>query len=298
MSRAPATTPTIPARQIKTRRIEFEYPEGRLPRHFMNGDPAMSHVVAVLSALFPEGEDFFVRSVRVYRDRITDPELKRQVAGFIGQEAIHGREHRTFNRRLQSLGYPTWLVDRFVRYGFGYGARILPKPHQLAITAALEHYTATLAETLLGNNEARAEFGDADLESDSALTLLLWHAIEESEHKSVAFDVFQTVSGKHRIRAGTMNGVTLGFLLAVAAGTTLSLLLDRHTYGHPLRTARSIRRLRHSPWVRREVIRRIRDYNRRDFHPDDQDATALLEEWRGRLFGEAGTLAGKLRVAS
>jgi predicted metal-dependent hydrolase len=293
-----ATIAAIPARTIKTRRVEFDYARGAMPRHFMGGDPAMSHVVAVLSSLFPEGEDMFVRSVRNYRDRVTDPELKKQVGGFIGQEAIHGREHRTFNRRLQQMGYPTWLIDRLVKYGFGYGSRVLPKTHQLAITAALEHYTATLAETLLGDPDAREEFGAQDYATDSALTLLLWHAIEESEHKSVAFDVFQTVSGKHRIRVGTMNGVTIGFLLATVAGTTLSILLDPHTYRHPVRTARSIKRLRRSPWLSRDVVRRIRDYNRRDFHPDDHDATALLEEWRGRLFGATGSLTPKLKSAA
>ncbi|MGI8662233.1 MAG: metal-dependent hydrolase [Acidimicrobiales bacterium] len=292
-----ASAPAIPARRITTRRIEFSFAEGQ-QQHFMNGDPAMSHVVAVLSALFPEGEDFFVRSVRNYRDRITDPELKKQVGGFIGQEAIHGREHRTFNNRLQAMGYPTRLIDRLVKYCFGYGGRILPKTHQLAVTAALEHYTATLAELLLGDSEARAEFGDQDLASDNALTLLLWHAIEESEHKSVAFDVFQSVSGRHRIRAATMDGVTIGFLLSVIAGTALSLLLDTHTYRHPIHTLRSVGRLRHSPWLRRDVVRRIRDYNRRDFHPDDHDATTLLAEWRSRLFGASGTLNGKLKTAS
>ena len=97
---------------MKTRRIEFAYPADDLPRHYAGGDLVMSHVVAVLSSLFPEGEDFFVRTVRNYRDQITDPELKAQVAGFIGQEAMHGREHRTFNERLQPLGYPTRRIDQ------------------------------------------------------------------------------------------------------------------------------------------------------------------------------------------
>src|SRR5579885_2363169 len=71
----------IPPRRIRTRRIDFTYPQGELPHYFVGGgDPVMSHVMALLSALFPEGEDFFVRSVRNYRDRITDPELKKQVA--------------------------------------------------------------------------------------------------------------------------------------------------------------------------------------------------------------------------
>src|SRR5207247_7794237 len=130
MRTAPASQPAIPPRRIRTRRIEFDYPVDELPRHFVSGDPAMSSVVAVLSSLFPEGEDFFVRSVRNYRDRITDPELKQQVAGFIGQEAIHGREHRTFNHGLHTMGYPTRLIDRSTKLGMGFLARVTPKNRQ------------------------------------------------------------------------------------------------------------------------------------------------------------------------
>src|SRR5581483_12372108 len=101
-----------PARTIRTRRIAFAYPDGSMRRHYADGDLIMSHVLSLLSALFPEGEDFFVESVRNYREQITDPELKRQVAAFIGQEAMHSREHRTLNTRLQDLGYQTWLADR------------------------------------------------------------------------------------------------------------------------------------------------------------------------------------------
>ena len=285
-------TATLAPRTIKVRRIEFGY-DDRLPRHFIDGDPAMSHVVAVLSALFPEGEDFFVESVRRYRDRIDDPELKRQVSGFIGQEAIHGREHRTFNERLQGLGYPTRFIDRCVHHGLvRVGATVLPKSHQLAITAALEHYTATLAEVLMREDEAHGLFTEPEVRS-----LFLWHAIEESEHKSVAFDVYQHVSGNQWRRAMVMNATTLGFLLAATSGTLLSLALDGHTYRHPLRTARSVARLRRSPWLTKAVRRRIRDYNRRDFHPDDHDATDLLVRWREELFGSDGTLAGRLKGA-
>jgi predicted metal-dependent hydrolase len=285
-------TATIAARPIKVRRVEFQYDE-TLPKHFVGGDPAMSHVVAVLSSLFPEGEDFFVESVRDCRDRITDPELKKQVSGFIGQEAIHGREHRTFNERLATMGYPTRFIDRLVKYGFrGFLGHTLPKAHRLAVTSALEHYTATLAEVLMADDEANALMTEPEVRS-----LFLWHAIEESEHKAVAFDVFQSVSGHHRVRTWVMNTTTVGFLLAATSGTVLSLALDGHTYRHPARTLRSVARLRRSPWVRKAVRQRIRDYNRRDFHPDDHDSSALLEEWRERLFGEQGTLAGRVKGA-
>ena len=282
----------VPERTIKTRRVDFEYPRDDMPRYFIDGDPVMSSVVAVLSSLFPEGEDFFVRSVRAYREQVTDPELRRQVAGFIGQEAMHGREHRELNARLASLGYPTRAIDRLVGWGLKLSEKLPGKSRRLAVTAALEHYTATLAEVLLHDAAARGKFN-----VDEVRNLFVWHAIEESEHKAVAFDVFQEVSGNHRIRAWVMNFTTAGFLVVVVLGTTASLLLDPSTYRHPAKVIAGLRNLRHSPWLTREVVHRIRDYNRRDFHPDDHDATELLERSRAELFGPGGTLAGRVKTA-
>src|SRR3954463_12854487 len=105
-----------PARKVPTRRISFEASLQAVPKHFGgNGDLVSSHVAAGLSAVFPDGEDFFVRSVRHFRDQITDPALKRQVAGFIGQEAMHGREHRALNDHLDKLGYPTKRFERITK---------------------------------------------------------------------------------------------------------------------------------------------------------------------------------------
>ena len=285
----PAPGATTPRRTIRTRRLELAYPEPGLARHYVSGDLVMSHVVSMLSAVFPEGEDFFVRSVRNYRDRITDPELKSQVAGFIGQEAMHGREHRAFNARLGRLGYPTRLVDRATGLGLRFGERVLPKPVQLAITAALEHYTATLAEVLLTDPEARDL-----LDIEEVRSLFLWHALEESEHKAVAFDVYQAVSGNHRVRAWVMNAVTLGFLVGIGFAAAISAITDPAARD-PRRLVRSLRALRGSPWLTKDVRRRIRAYNRRDFHPDDYDNAELTAEWRERLFGPAGTLTDRVK---
>ncbi len=146
----------VPLRDVRTRRIHFAYPSGSLKRHFVSGDLVMSHVVAVLSAMFPEGEDYFVRSVRRYAGQVTDPELEKQVAGFIGQEVTHGREHRELNDHLQEMGYPTRRVDRMVKRSMALQMRLLPPLVPLAVAAAFEHYTATLEETLLTDPRAQA----------------------------------------------------------------------------------------------------------------------------------------------
>jgi uncharacterized protein len=276
-------------RKIQTRRISLDESFADVPRHFAaGGDLIPSHLAAALSAVFPEGEDFFVRSVRRFRDQITDPELKRQVAGFIGQEAMHGREHRAFNDRLDELGYPTKRMERLTKRFLGLRERLLPAKSNLAVTAALEHFTATLAELVLTSEETRDQFGH-----EAVRDLFVWHALEESEHKAVAFDVYRAVGGTERMRVVTMNVIRVVFVGSMALQIMVSLLGDRETY-RPGQLLRSWRSFRRSPILSEAVRRQLRDYNRPDFHPDDRDTTDLIAQWRSELFGEYGTLNDKL----
>lgn len=278
-----------PERMMPTRRISFEESLQDVPKHFAaDGDLVTSHLAAALSAVFPDGEDFFVRSVRHYRDRIDDPALKRQVAGFVGQEALHGREHRLLNDRFAKLGYPTKSVERLTKWGLAARERIAPARSNLAATAALEHFTATLAEHLLTNEETRTLIGHPEVQN-----LFLWHALEESEHKAVAFDVYKAMGGSERMRVWTMNLLRFGFVGSMVVQVTLSLLRDRSTY-RPGRLRTSWRRFRHSPILSRELWDQLHDYNRPDFHPDDRDTTELVERWREELFGDHGSLSDKL----
>jgi predicted metal-dependent hydrolase len=289
MTQAAETQTSDPQRKVPTRRISFEASMQDLPRHFtQDGDLISGHVIAALSSVFPDGEDYFVRSVRHFRDRITDPALKRQVAGFIGQESVHGREHRVLNDRLAELGYPTKQFETFTRVGLRIRERIAPAKANLAATAALEHFTATLAELVLTNEEIRALMG-----ADAVRDLFVWHALEESEHKAVAFDVYRAVGGGERLRVWTMNFFRFGFVIGIALSVVISLLGDRATY-RPGALRRSWRQVRRSPIMDPALWAQLKDYNRPDFHPDDSDTTELVETWRAELFGEDGTLNDKL----
>src|SRR4051812_12014093 len=282
-----------PDRNVPTRRISFEESLQELPKHFAaDGDLILSHLAASLSSVFPDGEDFFVRSVRHYRNRIDDPQLKRQVTGFIGQEALHGREHRTFNDRLDQLGYPTKRFERMTKRGLALRERLLPPVSNLAATAALEHFTATLAELLLTSEETRNFFGH-----DAVRDLFLWHALEESEHKAVAFDVYKAIGGTERMRVLTMKILRYSFVLLMVVQVGISVAGDRATY-RPGNLRRSFRRFFRSPIVSGELWQRLKDYDRPGFHPDDRDTNGLVEQWREQLFGEHGTLNDKLTTAA
>jgi predicted metal-dependent hydrolase len=282
-----------PAPHIPTRRISFEESLQSVPKHFAaDGDLLQSHVAASLSAVFPDGEDFFVRSVRHYRSQITDPELKKQVAGFIGQEAMHGREHRAFNDRLDALGYPVKRIERLTEKGLALRSRFAPPAANLAATAALEHFTATLAELVLSNEEVQHLFGH-----DEVRNLFLWHALEESEHKAVAFDVYKSIGGSERLRVWTMNFFRYGFVIGMALQVLVTLLGDRATFRRG-NLRRSWKRFRRSPLVSKDLWLQLKDYNRPDFHPNDRDTTELVERWRAQLFGTDGTLNDKLLGSS
>ena len=169
----------------RTRRIRFRFDEDSGRKYFVAGDTVFSHFVAGLSGAFPPGEEGFIRSVRRFADRITDPELKKRVAGFIGQESMHGQEHRHLNEKLIAMGYPiAWwdskgFKDRRIRF-----EDRLPAHVHLAVTAAAEHYTAIMAHEFLANPK---HFKDAEPETAA---MWRWHAIEEIEHKGVAYDTW------------------------------------------------------------------------------------------------------------
>ena len=282
-----------PERTVPTRRMSFEESLQDLPRHFAaDGDLILSHIAAGLSAVFPDGEDFFVRSVRHFRSQIADPKLKQQVSGFIGQEAMHGRQHRAFNDRLDQLGYPTKRVEWLTKRGLALRERLLSAKSNLAATAALEHFTATLAELVLSSEETRNLFGHEEVRN-----LYVWHALEESEHKAVAFDVYKAVGGSERMRVFTMKLLRFGFVLGMTAQVTLSLLGDSATYRRG-NLRRSWRTFRRSPLASRELWRQLKDYDRPDFHPDDSDTTQLVEHWREELFGDHGILNDRLVTAA
>ncbi len=268
---------------IPARLMDFPLPEGKPKYPFFNGNPLACSLFAVFSGIFPPGERFFVESVRRFRDQVEDDVLKAQVSGFIGQEAIHGREHEHLNEWFVANGYDIAMADRMIRFSLGLLEK-LPPSQQIACTNFMEHFTAHLAEQWLTHTEFRNST-DPDM-----IKLWSWHALEELEHKSVAFDVHAKVSSqayRERLLAAPL---TLGALLP---GIVFSLVWI--TAQHPERGdwrahRRGLRSLLGKGGFIRKVLERVPDYLARDFHPDQQATRSLELEWRERLFGEDGEL--------
>ncbi len=268
------STAERPVPTIQPRRLSFPAPPD-LAQHWRASNPLITGFFYALSATFPDGERFFIDSVRHYRERVGSPALREQIRGFIGQEAHHGRAHEDYNAELEKLGLPMARVAGSVRRLLGFVQRRFSPARQLAITAALEHLTATLAGQVLEKKRVLAPL-DGQLRQ-----MLVWHAVEEIEHKSVAFDVYreQVASEALRRRAGAI-ALTLFFLRISYYQITL------------LRGARRWPSARHWAeaavffWGRDDVLRRsageLLRYFRRGFHPSHIDQRALIEGWEQR----------------
>lgn len=198
------SSPVVPQR----RNLKFHVPGPKV----LNWHAWGAHVSLffnTLSLFFPEGERFFIASVRHYRDRVDDPQLQEAVRGFIGQEAMHGREHEHYNQRMVEAGLPVDKQEKLVTHLLLWISRYTPKALQLAATVALEHLTAILADVLL--REPRLIEGS----DEHYRKLWHWHALEETEHKAVAFDVYTAVMGRGlgawALRCGALILATLIF---------------------------------------------------------------------------------------
>jgi len=174
--------------EIKPRSMDFPFVTLKNLK-FHDDNIYKSSFIAGLSAAFPAGEKEFVDSVKNYRDQVKTPELIKQVKGFIGQEGHHSHQHKMVNVELDRLGFSTEKVERVLQKMINRRIKKLSNKWRLALTVAAEHLTAIMGSYILTNPEflegMEQPFKD----------LLLWHAVEEVEHKAVAFDVYMECEG-------------------------------------------------------------------------------------------------------
>ncbi|ASK35694.1 hypothetical protein CEK62_15545 [Alcanivorax sp. N3-2A] len=257
------------ASDIQPRRMDFQF-DADMPRYWFGGDQFKTLLLTALSCTFPEGERFFVRSVRHYQKNISDADLRERVKGFIGQEAHHGNEHERFNEFMESKGVPTRNVHDFVHNGMKWTAKRLSPERQLAKTCALEHFTAMLAELMLENPEF---FDGMD---ERMLPLWLWHAVEESEHKAVAYDVYADQVDNYWIRTSEMAATTVEFI-----GFTIFHYIQLRQDMEDKRDLRSVFNglnwlLGKPGWLRR-LGGSYLAYYKPSFHPEKKNSRAVRE---------------------
>ena len=262
------------------RRQDFGFDE--VPRHWVDTDPFMTHLFNALSALFPDGERFFVASVRAVRNQVEDPQLQKDISAFIGQEAMHAREHGHFNEGAIHQGFDIKKLEAWTRAFLA--VKELPllnsKRVHLAATVALEHFTGILSAQLLKREDLLQAI------DPSMRKLWAWHCIEENEHKAVAFDTYREVYGEgatdYAIRMGVMALITVLIMVAIH-----SFIVELMREDQQLTNARSWAKGLGKLWGRRgmftAIIPEYLDYFKPGFHPWDHDTGFLLRKWRKEI---------------
>ena len=274
------------------RRMNFEFES--VPEYWMNGSAGLTHFMTALSALFPAGEMFFIDSVRAVRQHPSikdNAELQKEISAFIGQEAMHTQEHEGFNASAQKYGHDVATLDRYTDRAIQTTRKVfafLGKPVgitqemvDLTATTALEHFTATIASQLLVNNHIQELMSDETMK-----TMWLWHAIEENEHKAVAYDVFEGVFGKgvksYLLRTGSLVAA-MAILFCVQSYFVFRLLQqDKQLNSAALK---DIYTYAYSPskGIITGMAREMIMYFKPGFHPNHHDTDALLETWKLKL---------------
>jgi predicted metal-dependent hydrolase len=249
------------------------------PRWWLGNDPIATAFYNGLSALFPLGERFFMDAVKHYRNKV-DGKLKAQVADFLYQEAMHTREHVVFNKMATEAGYDIGKLEKRAATLLGF-ARTKRQIHQLAATAALEHFTAMLAHAVLADPR---HFAGAP---EEARQMWEWHAMEEIEHKAVAYDTYQAVLKnwpspiRWALRSIVMFVATLLFIYAVIANTKDLFRQDGIDNGKSWRQLFMF--LFFEPGLMRKVMKSYFSYYRPGFHPWEEDDRNLLAKAEATL---------------
>jgi uncharacterized protein len=279
------STPTAASRTetpIRARRPRFDLAES--PVQWIPGDPMASHMMNVLHVLLPPGERWFCDVYREALPLITDEKLRRDVKGFMGQEATHARAHDAGCEYLARHGIDTTRVvaqGEWLRQNVG-GATPFGRPvpkvlrrnwlvARLSAIAAIEHFTAVLGEWILNDSEAL----DADGANAPMLDLMRWHGAEEVEHRSVAFDVYQHVSGNYARRVVAMVFTVIALTVAFIVMGSMLLRADRTTRQRfTFRAFRRSARAGHLPSYA-FALRAVPSYLRRDYHPSLEGSTEV-----------------------
>lgn len=259
-------------RIIVRKDLDFGLSSDDIPKYWLDGDPYKTRVFDAIQATFPDGERYFISAVRAFRNKIANPELAQEVRDFTMQEGQHGIVHANYNKRLKRQGI---AVERFtdrVRRVMDKRLDTFSPQYNIAMTSAFEHYTAMMAELFFAE-KAPTEGADERIRA-----MFAWHAIEEMEHRSVAFDVMtQVAEVGYFKRVLAMTHVTIGFSLYSIIAPFFMLAMDG--YNVPQRIGLFIKGL---PWqmnIFRKLLPMLLSYYRPGFHPGHELPVHNYSDW-------------------
>ena len=233
--------------------IRYYYTDSKFVTHFMNA----------LSSTFPAGENFFVKSVRNFRKPIKD-ELETNISKFIGQESYHSLAHKAMNEYAQEHNIPLQTLERLVERALNIVEKNITPKQCLAVTIALEHYTACMGSELQNNpkwlNQLTGKYRE----------LWDWHSVEELEHKAVAYDVYVRENFDYTTRVSAMVGASIIFWIVIMLMTFWLMYNDKNmsTFVKIDETIYGLIQIFGFNGFVSNILKDVPIYFRKDFHPN------------------------------
>jgi uncharacterized protein len=267
MPNTPSITPRVP---------DIDWSKG-FDRHWCGDSPAMTHWYNAMSLLFPLAERFFrdtALEVAAGMDLSNHPQLQQDLRDFAAQESVHATQHQHYNDVLKLQGFES-VADGSIIWWRAFGERWLSPLTRLAIVCTYEHYTAVLAENLLSSRKEWMR------KSPDMALVWGWHAAEETEHKSVCFDLYRLAGGGWLRRVSAF----------VIASIGLNLLFFGRQYLHLMRKDGHLRLKKLTQTAASKPARRAflgpvgfdigaaLSYMRPSFHPWRRDNRAQMRAW-------------------
>jgi predicted metal-dependent hydrolase len=258
--------------EIKRRDINFDL--DALDRYYFGNHAYKTHFMNALSTLFPIGEGQFIKSVMNFKDYIQDEQRLEDVKEFVGQEGAHSREHRRLNQLIGSLGYDLEPLNEDMN-DWAKTESAKPVKKQLAKTICLEHFTALMANSILKNNFEIIKDMQPRIKA-----VWVWHAVEETEHKAVAFNVYNWVGGGYLMRVITMLQSTREIMMRIRKRTKYFLKADK---GWTIKNRWEGLKFQ---WGKKGILSssllEYFKFFRVGFHPWDINNYYLIEDWKNR----------------
>ncbi|MCP4436073.1 MAG: metal-dependent hydrolase [Actinomycetia bacterium] len=240
-----------------------------IPQYWNMGNPVLTHFENGFSIMIPPGERFFIDSVRHYEHKVTDPGTRDVIRGFVQQETLHGEAHDRYNASCERFGIDIAARQAYAERIFKRAQRWLPAKIQLGITVFAEHLTAVGAHSLLESDEVEDEM------DPQMLAFWRWHAAEELEHKSVAFDLFQRLGGGYVTR---ILSVLMAALFLAVPQVKIARAMMREDPHHITKAER-----KEALEFQKRVLRRqgplLLAYFKPSFHPWQIDDAGMLRDW-------------------
>lgn len=264
----------LPA-SFPVRRMDYNFEN--TPKYWCANDPAMTHYFTGLSTLFPEGESYFVRSVRALREHAKLNEaLDREISAFIGQEAMHSKEHHAFHISAQQHGLNPESLEKVTGIVLKGLEKIFSKKWNLLVTVGLEHYTAVLVVSMM---ETVNEY----MTDKTIRDLWLWHSVEETEHKAVAFDLYEYLYGNGlNAYLPRVTIFTLSLILITGLSTIYQIvLMKRDKQLSNIKTWQNFFNFAAKQY--KTFIPKFFEYYRYDFHPNQTNEKNLVATTKIKL---------------